>query len=67
MPLGETYRGSFLSPKTRRQIISWMKGQQVDTRFGTVLGDGELSLDEISEDWMHTFPEALGSSREVGS
>lgn len=41
--LSKIYRGSFLSPKSRRQIILWMKGQQIDTKFGAVLGDEEIA------------------------
>ncbi len=35
--LNAIYTGDFLSPKSRGQILTWMKGQQVDSKFGSVL------------------------------
>ena len=41
--LNEIYNGNFLSTKSQQQIISWMKDQEVNTKFGAVLGDKPIA------------------------
>lgn len=41
--LANIYKGSFLSDKSRNQIISWMSAQEVNTKFGTALPDAPIA------------------------
>ncbi|MFC4555603.1 serine hydrolase [Georgenia faecalis] len=41
--LEEMYRGDLLTTASRDQILTWMSQQEVDTKFGAVLGDKPIA------------------------